>query len=87
MMLDQYTESTNRLKELYEDKDGCRKEEIASLSGPNEFSEFYARLKSIKEFHRKHPNEVSYRWKKLYFELSRKVFLYCYWKKPYILSI
>lgn len=58
MMLDQYTESTNRLKELYEDKDGCRKEEIASLSGPNEFTEFYARLKSIKEFHRKHPNEV-----------------------------
>ncbi|XP_026686198.1 splicing factor 3A subunit 3-like, partial [Diaphorina citri] len=58
MMLDQYTESTNRLKELYEDKDGCRKEEIASLSGPNEFSEFYARLKSIKEFHRKHPNEI-----------------------------
>ncbi|KAL1460214.1 hypothetical protein WDU94_012147, partial [Cyamophila willieti] len=58
MMLDQYMESTNRLKELYEDKDGCRKEEIASLSGPNEFSEFYSRLKTIKEFHRKHPNEI-----------------------------
>lgn len=52
-------ESTIRLKELYEDKDGLRKEEIAALSGPNEFQEFYARLKQIKEFHRKHPNEVS----------------------------
>lgn len=58
LMLDQYMESTNKLKELYEDKDGCRKEEIASLSGPNEFAEFYSRLKSIKEFHRKHPNEI-----------------------------
>ncbi|CAF4901285.1 unnamed protein product [Pieris macdunnoughi] len=55
---DRYIESTIRLKELYEDKDGLRKEEIAALSGPNEFSEFYSRLKQIKEFHRKHPNEI-----------------------------
>lgn len=58
-MLQRYIEATIRLKELYEDKDGLRKEEISSLSGPNEFQEFYARLKQIKEFHRKHPNEVS----------------------------
>ena len=37
-----------------------RKEEVAALSGPNEFAEFYSRLKQIKEFHRKHPNEVIY---------------------------
>ncbi|XP_026485324.1 splicing factor 3A subunit 3 [Vanessa tameamea] len=55
---ERYIESTIRLKELYEDKDGLRKEEIAALSGPNEFQEFYARLKQIKEFHRKHPNEI-----------------------------
>lgn len=36
-----------------------RKAEISALSGPNEFTEFYNRLKSIKEFHKKHPNEVS----------------------------
>ena len=35
-----------------------RKEEIAALSGPNEFAEFYTRLKSLKDFHKKHPNEV-----------------------------
>jgi splicing factor 3A subunit 3 len=29
------------------------------MSGPNEFSEFYSRLKNIKEFYRKHPNEIS----------------------------
>lgn len=32
---------------------------MQALSGPNEFSEFYTRLKSIKEFYRKHPNEIS----------------------------
>lgn len=37
-----------------------RKEEISALSGPNEFAEFYSRLRTVKEFHRKHPNEVSY---------------------------
>ena len=51
-------ESTNNLKELYEDKDGMRKDEVAALSGPNEFAEFYSRLKNIREFYRRMPNEV-----------------------------
>lgn len=51
-------ECTRLLKEIYEDKDGQRKEEVALLSGPNEFVEFYNRLKHIKEFYKKHPNEV-----------------------------
>ena len=29
------------------------------MSGPNEFSEFYSRLKNIKDFYRRHPNEIS----------------------------
>ena len=59
MLLDQYTGSTTKLRELYEDKDGIRKDEVSALSGPNEFSEFYSRLKSIKEFYRRIPNEIS----------------------------
>ncbi|CAB3377359.1 Hypothetical predicted protein [Cloeon dipterum] len=59
MLLDHYSESTSHLKELYEDKDGLRKEEVSLLSGPNEFGEFYTRLRGIKEFYRKHPNEIS----------------------------
>ncbi|KAL3882818.1 hypothetical protein ACJMK2_029124 [Sinanodonta woodiana] len=59
LLLDRYLESTTELKDLYEDKDGMRKEEVQALSGPNEFSEFYSRLKHIKDFHRKHPNEIS----------------------------
>lgn len=52
-------ESTDNLKELYEDKDGLRKEEVSALSGPNEFQEFYNRLKQIKDFYKRLPNEVS----------------------------
>jgi len=58
-LLDRYMECSSELRDLYEDKDGLRKEEVAALSGPNEFAEFYSRLKSIREFHRKHPNEIS----------------------------
>lgn len=54
-----HTNSTVALRELYEDKDGSRKAEIQALSGPNEFTEFYDRLKQIKEFYKKHPNEIS----------------------------
>jgi len=58
-MLERYDECTHSLREIYEDKDGGRKEEVAALSGPNEFAEFYARLKQIKDFHRRHPGELS----------------------------
>ena len=57
-MLDRFVEATGLLKDIYEDKDGQRKEEVAALSGPNEFAEFYSRLKQIKDFHRRHPGEA-----------------------------
>ena len=56
-MLDRFSECSRSLVDLYEDKDGLRKEEVQALSGPNEFQEFYSRLKQIKEFHRRHPDE------------------------------
>ncbi|CAH0389639.1 unnamed protein product [Bemisia tabaci] len=57
-LLDQYIESTTQLKELYEDKDGLRKEEIDAITDSNDFNEFYNRLKGIKDFYHKHPNEI-----------------------------
>jgi len=36
-----------------------RKEELDALSGANEFTEFYKRLKTIKDYHRKFPNEAA----------------------------
>ena len=35
-----------------------RQEEVAAMSGPDEFGEFYHRLRLIKDYHRKNPNEI-----------------------------
>lgn len=51
--------TTSDLAGLYEDKDGSRKAEITSMTGPNEFSEFYSRLRTIKEHYKRNPNEVA----------------------------
>ena len=59
ILLDRYSDISDKLLNVYEDKDGLRKEEINSIAGPNEFAEFYGRLRSIKEYHRKYPNEVA----------------------------
>lgn len=59
-MIEQITSTTNKLIEIYDDKDGSRKDEIAALggqtaTGTNVFSAFYDRLKEIREYHRRHP--------------------------------
>ncbi|KAK9145455.1 hypothetical protein Sjap_005358 [Stephania japonica] len=60
-MIDSMTTTTEKLIEIYEDKDSARKDEIAALggqtaTGTNVFSAFYDRLKEIREYHRRHPN-------------------------------
>lgn len=45
--------------EVYEDKTSERKQEITTLSASNEFSEFYKRLRNLKEHHKNNPNEIS----------------------------
>ncbi|CAK9318189.1 unnamed protein product [Citrullus colocynthis] len=59
-MIDTIMSTTDKLVEIYEDKDSARKDEIAALggqttSGTNVFSAFYDRLKEIREYHRRHP--------------------------------
>ncbi|CEP10293.1 hypothetical protein [Parasitella parasitica] len=46
------------LSDLYQDKNGLRNSEMDALTGSSEFSEFYERLKVIKEHHRNYPNET-----------------------------
>jgi len=58
LLLDKAIETNQTILELDQDKDGLRKEEIDAISGPNEFGEFYKHLKEIKDFHRKHPDEI-----------------------------
>ncbi|KNA09357.1 hypothetical protein SOVF_154360 [Spinacia oleracea] len=58
-MIEHIVSTTNKLVEIYEDKDNARKDEIAALggqtaTGTNVFSAFYDRLKEIREYHRRH---------------------------------
>ncbi|XP_010548951.1 PREDICTED: splicing factor SF3a60 homolog [Tarenaya hassleriana] len=60
-MIETAMSTTEKLVEIYEDKDNARKDEIAALggqtaTGTNVFSAFYDRLKEIREYHRKHPS-------------------------------
>jgi splicing factor 3A subunit 3 len=52
-MLELMQQRAKALLSIYEDADGARKEEIATLRGDNPFAIFYDRLKEVKEYHRK----------------------------------
>ncbi|KAJ9049765.1 Pre-mRNA-splicing factor sap61 [Entomophthora muscae] len=53
--LETMTTRCGQLHTLYEDPKGERRKEIEAISGANEFSEFYLRLKDIKDYHRRNP--------------------------------
>ena len=57
MTLQRYQSATSKLVTAYSDEDGERSKEIQAIGGPNEFAEFYSRLKTLKDVHRKNPNE------------------------------
>eukprot|EP00850_Spirogloea_muscicola_P008355 SM000044S16002 [mRNA] locus=s44:547480:551288:+ [translate_table: standard] len=59
-MVQDIVSASQRLVDIYEDADGVRKDEIASLGGQNAagqnvYGSFYDRLKEIREYHKKHP--------------------------------
>uniref|UniRef100_A0A1I7XUQ6 SF3A3 domain-containing protein n=1 Tax=Heterorhabditis bacteriophora TaxID=37862 RepID=A0A1I7XUQ6_HETBA len=56
-LVDRYHGCTEGLERLYEDLDGARKREMNAIAGPNEFAEFYSRLKLLKDAHRRNPDE------------------------------
>jgi len=58
-LLERSIDAAKKLENIYEDEDGLRKEEVSKIGGPNEFKEFYERLKQIKDFHRTRPEDVS----------------------------
>ncbi|KAG0254259.1 hypothetical protein DFQ27_006945 [Actinomortierella ambigua] len=55
--LDRIQTGNKNLQSIYKDEDGSRKKEIDTISGANEFEEFYNRLRIIKDHHRRYPNE------------------------------
>lgn len=58
-ILDRITSRVTQLNAQYQDE-ATRKSELDLLSGskPDDLSEFYSRLKSIKDHHQKYPNEI-----------------------------
>jgi len=58
-LLDRYQTATQKLVSAYSNEDGERSKEIQAIGGPNEFAEFYSRLKTLKDIHRKNPNETA----------------------------
>ena len=54
-LLDAHRTRCSQLSSLYEDNDGARRDEIASMSGSTVFSSFYDQLKNVREYHRKFP--------------------------------
>ncbi|KAJ8330744.1 Pre-mRNA-splicing factor sap61 [Batrachochytrium dendrobatidis] len=57
--LDQIAEKSQYLLDLYKDDDRSRQNEIQALTCNDDLSEFYDRLKKIKDHHRRIPNEVT----------------------------
>ncbi|KXN74573.1 splicing factor 3A subunit 3-like protein [Conidiobolus coronatus NRRL 28638] len=57
-LLNQIKSTSSSTLENFDDKESILKREVHSLSGPNEISEFYNRLKSIKEYHRSNSTTI-----------------------------
>lgn len=55
--LNRIQEQSKRLLEIYHDTEGIRTREIQSISTGDPFDEFYKQLNTIKDFHRRYPNE------------------------------
>ncbi|GMR36592.1 hypothetical protein PMAYCL1PPCAC_06787 [Pristionchus mayeri] len=58
-LLERYEKLTEELEVAYKDENNGRSAELEAIAGPNEFAEFYSRLKSLKDAHRKNPDEVA----------------------------
>lgn len=55
--LNRIQDQSSRLLNIYADADGARRREIQSISTGDPFEEFYKQLGSIRDFHRRYPNE------------------------------
>ncbi|KAI6205897.1 hypothetical protein M3Y94_00844400 [Aphelenchoides besseyi] len=69
-LIERFSTATNQLIEIYTDPTNERASEIQQLGGPNEFAEFYQRLKLMKAFYAKNPNEEA---NSLTFEFGKKL--------------
>eukprot|EP00056_Hartaetosiga_gracilis_P012478 m.199172 g.199172 ORF g.199172 m.199172 type:complete len:519 (+) comp13694_c5_seq1:1023-2579(+) len=58
MLLDRARDTSTELLSIYKDEQGVRAQEVNSLSG-NEMASFYTKLRGLKDYHSKAPNEIA----------------------------
>jgi splicing factor 3A subunit 3 len=56
--LEKLAETGQNILDSYADVDGARKRELEEITGDNQFTEFYDRLKKIRDFHRNYSGEM-----------------------------
>jgi splicing factor 3A subunit 3 len=56
-VVDRIQNATTRVMDIMDDRDGSRREELAAMSGKDVFNNFYSRLKDIRDYHRKFPDQ------------------------------
>eukprot|EP00959_Pyramimonas_sp_CCMP1952_P115971 2424329-Pyramimonas_sp.AAC.1 len=54
-LIDKITDRATKLRKLYDDSDGQRKDEISTIGGPHVFSAFYDRVREARDYHKRHP--------------------------------
>lgn len=54
---ERFNDASAKLIDYYKDANGERATEINDIGGPNEFADFYSKLKMLKEAHKRNPNE------------------------------
>ncbi|KAI8894126.1 hypothetical protein BC833DRAFT_606006 [Globomyces pollinis-pini] len=57
--LDEISQTSKELLVIYTDEDGTFKTDVQAMTGDDAFTEFYSRLKNIKDYYRKLPNELA----------------------------
>uniref|UniRef100_A0A7S0QT94 Matrin-type domain-containing protein n=1 Tax=Pyramimonas obovata TaxID=1411642 RepID=A0A7S0QT94_9CHLO len=55
-LIDKIADRATKLRKLYDDSDGHRKDEIASIGGPHVFSAFYDRVREARDYHKRYPS-------------------------------
>lgn len=50
------SDRATKLRKIYEDKDGLRRDDIASMGGPDVFNTFYERMREVRDYHKRYPN-------------------------------
>mmetsp|Transcript_4786 Transcript_4786/g.8223 ORF Transcript_4786/g.8223 Transcript_4786/m.8223 type:complete len:502 (+) Transcript_4786:189-1694(+) len=55
-MIDKISDRATKLRKIYDDSDGHRRDEIAAIGGNSVFSAFYDRVREARDYHKRYPS-------------------------------